>query len=168
MCHGPAARRQRRELPCVRHDGIEMSSEFQTKPPLVAICVCPTRLQLTVRLFASDVVEPSESWMTAVSIRAPAAADAAPPPLVGDFRRPLTENRTSSQKSEHVMTRAIAAATTSPADPSACERVRDRQVFPKLLVHFHRHYPVLVHLRTVLRTIVQDRFDLCRSTSVNS
>ena len=139
MCHGPAARRQRRELPCVRHDGIEMSSEFQTKPPLVAICVCPTRLRLTKRLLASDVVEPSESWMTAVSIRAPAAADAAPPPLVGDFRRPLTENGTSSQKSKHDTTRAIAAATTSPAGPSACERVRDRQVLPEKVVRFPRH-----------------------------
>ena len=58
----------------VRHDGIEMSSEFQTKPPLVAICVCSTRLRLRKRLVASDVVEPSESWMTAVSIRATAAA----------------------------------------------------------------------------------------------
>ena len=65
---------QRRELPCVRHDVIEMSSEFQTKPPLVAICVCSMRLRLRKRLVASDVVEPSESWMTAVSIRAPAAA----------------------------------------------------------------------------------------------
>ena len=135
MCHGPAARRQRRELPCVRHDGIEMSSEFQTKLPLVAMCVCPMRLRLTVRLFASDVVEPSESWMTAVSIRAPAAADAAPPPLVGDFRRPLTENGTSSQKSKHDSACVITAATTPSADPTADDAVRDREAMLGIVIN---------------------------------
>ena len=130
MCHGQAARRQRREQPCVWHDGTEISSGFQTKPWLVAMTACSTRYRPPADFFGYEVVEASQSWMTVSQHQGARGSHAAPPTLVAALRALLTDNADESRKSEHVSRRAIAVATTPSAGPSASERVRERQVFP--------------------------------------
>ena len=92
MCHGQAARRQRRELLCVRHHGIEISSGFQTKPWLVAMTACSTRYRPPADFFGYEVVEASQSWMTVSQHQGARGSHAAPPPLVATLRALLTEN----------------------------------------------------------------------------
>ena len=80
MCHGQAARRQRREQPCVWHDGTEIASGFQTKPWLVAMTACSTRYRPPAELFGYEVFEPSQSWMTVSQHQGARGSHAAPPP----------------------------------------------------------------------------------------
>ena len=110
MCHGQAARRQRREQPCVWHDGTEISSGFQTKPWLVAMTACSTRYRPPADFFGYEVVEASQSWMTVSQHQGARGSHAAPPPLVATLRALLTDNADESRKSEHDSRRAITLA----------------------------------------------------------
>ena len=144
MCHGQAARRQRREQPCVWHDGTEIASGFQTKPWLVAMTACSTRYRPPAELFGYEVVEPSQSWMTVSQHQGARGSHAAPPPLVATLRALLTDNADESRKSEHDSARVATTpvATTPSAGPSASERVRERQVVGQKPIHVNRASPV--------------------------
>jgi len=82
---------------------------------------CPTRYRPPQEHFGYEVVEPSESCMTVSEHQGASGSDAAPPPVVGHFREPLTENADESRKSEHVLARAttvVLRVLTPSAGPS--------------------------------------------------
>ena len=128
MCHGQAARRQRREQPCVWYDGTEISSGFQTKPWLVAMTACPMRCRPPAELFGYEVVEASQSWMTVSQHQGARGSHAAPPPLVATLRALLTDNADESRKSEHVSRHAqspwLEGHQRVRARPSECASVK--------------------------------------------